>query len=268
MLPHLAVRLQDLANSVDHRLEEDWMDDRTKRIALITGANKGIGLEVARALGKAGLTILMGARNPELGRAAAAVLAAEALDARFVELDVTNPRTIESAVALVASELGRLDVLVNNAGINAPGDGPPGAADLDAVRQVIETNFLGAAAVTQAMLPMLRKSAAGRIVNVSSGLGSLTWNADPNWEFAPVKLLGYCASKAAMNMLTVQLAWELRDTPIKVNSSDPGYTATDLNGNSGYQTVAEGAAETIRLALLPADGPSGGYFATSGPDPW
>jgi NAD(P)-dependent dehydrogenase (short-subunit alcohol dehydrogenase family) len=133
---------------------------------------------------------------------------------------------------------------------------------------VMDTNFFGAAAVTQAMLPLLRKSSAARIVNVSSGLGSLTWNADPNWAYAPVKLLGYNASKAAMNMLTVQLAYELRGTTIKVNSSDPGYTATDLNSHRGHQTVAEGAAETIRLALLPADGPTGGYFATSGPDPW
>jgi NAD(P)-dependent dehydrogenase (short-subunit alcohol dehydrogenase family) len=132
----------------------------------------------------------------------------------------------------------------------------------------METNFFGTLAVTQAMLPLLRKSAAARIVNVSSGLGSLKWNADPNWEYAQVKLLGYNASKAAMNMLTVKLAYELSGTMIKVNASNPGYTATDLNGHRGHQTVAQGAAETVRLALLPADGPTGGFFETSGPDPW
>jgi NAD(P)-dependent dehydrogenase (short-subunit alcohol dehydrogenase family) len=132
----------------------------------------------------------------------------------------------------------------------------------------METNFFGTLAVTQAMLPLLRKATAGRVVNVSSGLGSLAWNADPNWEYAPVKLLGYNASKAAMNMLTVQLAYELRGTAIKVNSSNPGYTATDLNGHRGHQTVEEGAAETVRLALLPAAGPTGGFFETTGPDPW
>jgi NAD(P)-dependent dehydrogenase (short-subunit alcohol dehydrogenase family) len=244
------------------------MTDPAKRIALITGANKGIGLEVARCLGKAGLIVLMAARNPRLGQAAMATLKAEGLDARFVELDVVREATIAAAAAMIAGEFDRLDVLVNNAGINDPADGSPGAADLGAVRRVMETNFIGTVAVTQAMLPLLRKSTAARIVNVSSGLGSLKWNADPNWEYAPVKLLGYNASKAAMNMLTVQLAYELRGTTIKVNAANPGYTATDLNGNRGTQTVAQGAAETVRLALLPADGPTGGFFETAGPDPW
>jgi NAD(P)-dependent dehydrogenase (short-subunit alcohol dehydrogenase family) len=240
----------------------------SKRIALVTGANKGIGLEVARCLGNAGLAVLVGARNRELGEAATATLKAEVIDARYVEIDVVRRATIEAAAAMITAEFQRLDVLINNAGINDPSDGPPSTADLGAVRRVIETNFLGAVAVTQAMLPLLRKSAAGRIVNVSSGLGSLNWNADPDWEFAGVKLIGYCASKAALNMLTIQLAYELRGTTIKVNASNPGYTATDLNGRRGYQTVAQGAAETVRLALLPDEGPTGGFFETSGPDPW
>jgi NAD(P)-dependent dehydrogenase (short-subunit alcohol dehydrogenase family) len=244
------------------------MNDQSKRIALITGANKGIGFEVARCLGKAGLTVLIGARDPKLGRAATAILKAEGLDARYIELDVVRPSTIEAAAATVTNEFRRLDVLVNNAGINDPADGPPSTTNREAVRRVMDTNFFGALAVTQSMLPLLRKSAAARVVNVSSGLGSLTWNADPNWEFAPVKLLGYNASKAAMNMLTVQLAYELRSTTIKVNASNPGYTATDLNGNRGHQSIAEGAAETVRLALLPIDGPTGGFFETAGSDPW
>jgi len=238
------------------------------QVALITGANKGIGFEIARRLGQAGLTVLLGARNVDLGKAAAAKLCSEKLDVRFVELDLARPETIEAVAATIGAEFQRLDVLVNNAGILDAADGPPSAAGIDAVRGAMETNFVGALAVTQAVLPLLRNARAGRIVNVSSGLGSLTLNADPEWQFAPFKLIGYCASKAAMNMMTVQLAYELRGTAIKVNSADPGYTATDLNGNTGPQTVEEGAAESVRLALLPADGPTGGFFDSAGPEPW
>jgi NAD(P)-dependent dehydrogenase (short-subunit alcohol dehydrogenase family) len=244
------------------------MQDSSKRIALVTGANKGIGFEIARRLGQAGLTVLLGARDAALGEAAARLLRAENLDVRMVRLDVTQKVTIDAAAAALRREFRRLDVLINNAGVIDPADGPPSSVELEAVRHAMETNFIGALSVTRAMLPLLREAPAARIVNVSSGLGSLTLNADPGWEFAPYKLLGYCASKAAMNMLTVQLAYELRDTAIKVNSADPGYTATDLNGHSGRQTIAEGAAEPVRLALLPADGPTGGYSATTGPLPW
>ena len=244
------------------------MKDPLKKIALVTGANKGIGLEVARQLGKAGLTVFLGARNAGLGEEAAAKLRAENIDVRHVALDLGRPETIASAATAIATDFGRLDVLVNNAGINDHSDGPPSAVDLDAVRRVMETNFLGTLAVTQAMLPLLREAPAGRIVNVSSGLGSLTLNGDPNWVFAAVKLLGYNASKAAMNMFTVQLAYELRETAIKVNSADPGFTATDLNGHRGTQTLEEGAAEPVRLALLPVDGPTGGFSETAGPRPW
>jgi NAD(P)-dependent dehydrogenase (short-subunit alcohol dehydrogenase family) len=244
------------------------MNDSSKQIALVTGANKGIGFGIARRLGKAGLTILLGARNVRLGQEAAAKLQAENLDVRHIELDLVRPETIEAAAATIAADFQRLDVLVNNAGINDAADGPPSTVDLSAVRRVMETNFFGTLAVTQAMLPLLRKATAGRIVNVSSGLGSLTLNGDPDWEFAPFKLLGYSASKAALNMLTVQLAYELRGTAITVNSAAPGYTATDLNGHRGHQTVEEGAAEAVRLALLPSDGPTGGFFQTAGPHPW
>lgn len=238
------------------------------KIALITGANKGIGFEVARGLARAGHLALLGARNFTAGAKAAAQLCAEGLEARAIELDLDRPDTLAAAAAVIAAEYNRLDVLVNNAGVLDIEDGAPSTVGMSALRRVMETNFIGAAAVAQIMLPLLRAANAARIVNVSSGLGSLTLNADPNWEFAPFKLLGYNASKAAMNMLTVQLAWELRDTPIKVNSSDPGYTATDLNGNQGSQTVQQGAAETIRLALLPATGPTGGFFETAGPRAW
>jgi NAD(P)-dependent dehydrogenase (short-subunit alcohol dehydrogenase family) len=161
-----------------------------------------------------------------------------------------------------------LDILVNNAGIADAGDGPPDEAKVDSVLHVLNTNFVGALRVAQAMLPLLRESRAGRIVNVSSSAGSLALHGDPSWAFAKWSNLGYDSSKAALNMLTVELAYELRDTPIKVNSADPGYTATDLNHNSGYQTVKEGAIEVVRLALLPPDGPSGGFFSSAGRIPW
>lgn len=244
------------------------MPTTSKKVALITGANKGIGLEVARELGRKGCTVLAAARNPKLGREAEAKLKKEGLDGRFVELDVTRRATIEAAASLIEKDFAKLDILVNNAGIVDTADGPPSTADLAAVERVFRTNFLGALSVAQIMLPLLRKSAAGRIVNVSSGLGSLAFNSDPKWINSPWVLIGYCASKAAINMMTVQLANELRGTPIKVNSAAPGYTATDMNQNRGTQTVEEGSVEIVRLSLLPADGPSGGYFSSEGPKQW
>jgi NAD(P)-dependent dehydrogenase (short-subunit alcohol dehydrogenase family) len=238
------------------------------RIALVTGANKGIGYEVARQLGKQGITVFVGARDAALGEEAAGRLRAEGLSVCFIELDVTKPGTITNAANRIRAEHGRLDILVNNAGIAQKGDGPPSVADPDAVRRILDVNFFGVLAVTQAMLPLVKNSSSGRIVMVSSGLGSLTWNADPKWPFAAVKPLGYNGSKAILNMLTVQLAWELRDTPIKVNTVNPGYTKTDLNGNSGTQTLEEGAAETVRQALAPEDAPTGGFFQTGGVVPW
>jgi NAD(P)-dependent dehydrogenase (short-subunit alcohol dehydrogenase family) len=236
------------------------MHDTPKKIALVTGANKGIGLAIAREFGKAGMTVLLGARNKTLGEEAAAKLQAEKLDVRFVHVDLVRPETIAAAAASIDARFHHLDILVNNAGILDPADGPPSAADLNSVRRVMETNFLGTLAVTQAMLPLLRKANAARIVNLSSGLGSLEKNADPDWDFAAFKFIGYNASKAALNMLTVQLAYELRETGIKVNSVSPGFVDTDMNGHRGTLTVEEGAAGPVRLALLPADGPTGGFF--------
>lgn len=238
------------------------------KIALITGANKGIGFEVARQLGAQGVTVFLGARNPHLGKVAEEKLEANGADAYFIELDVTKPATITNAAALLRAQHGRLDILVNNAGVHGAGDGPPSIVDPDAVRQALEVNFFGVLAVTQAMLPLVRESPSGRIVMVSSGLGSLALNGDPDWQFAAVKRLGYNGSKAILNMLTVQLAWELRDTPIKVNTVNPGFTATDLNGHRGTQTVEEGAAETVRQALISDDAPTGGFFETGSIVPW
>jgi NAD(P)-dependent dehydrogenase (short-subunit alcohol dehydrogenase family) len=240
-----------------------------KKIALVTGGNKGIGLEIVRNLAGAGCTVLLGARNAERGQEAVRQLKRAGLDdVHFLEIDVTRQETIAAAAKQIESEYGRLDILMNNAGINLRGDGLPGAADVDAVQKVFNTNFFGALRVAQTMLLLLRKSASGRIVNISSGLGSLTFNSDPAWTGREVKLIGYNGSKAALNMLTVHLAYEVRDTKIKVNSANPGYTKTDLNDNQGTQPVEVGAIEATRLALLDDDGPTGQSFSKDGPDPW
>ena len=237
------------------------------RVALVTGANKGIGFEVARAIAKAGYTVLLGARNPTSGREAEAILTGEHLDVRFVELDVTRMESISAAAARIGADFGKLDVLVNNAGIADPQDGPPSRANVDVIERVLRTNFLGAVAMAQAVLPLLRKSDAGRIVNVSSDLGSITRHGDPTWKYAQVKVLGYCASKAALNMFTVQLAFELKAQGITVNSVNPGFTATDLNAHRGQQTVEEGAAEIVRVALQ-EHGPTGKFLETGGELVW
>ncbi|MCF8468484.1 MAG: SDR family oxidoreductase [Sneathiella sp.] len=244
------------------------MTQSNGRNALITGANKGIGLEIARQVGKNGHHIFLGARDPDRGEAAASTLRKEGIEARFVHIDLNDPATITAAAAEIARFNDHLDVLVNNAGIGDAGDGSPGTADISVVRRIFDTNFFGSLAVAQAMLPLLRKSVSARIVNVSSGLGSLTLNSDPDWEFASFKPIGYSASKAALNMLTVHLAAALKLEGIKVNSADPGYTATDLNHYSGAQTIPEGAAAAIRLALLGDDGPTGGFFSVARPEPW
>jgi len=244
------------------------MNAADRRIALITGANKGIGLEVARQLGKAGHHILLGARDETRGREAEKTLRDEGIAARFVAIDLSDSAALRAAAADIEANEGRIDILVNNAGIAIQGDGLPGTTDLDVVRRTFETNFFGTVAVTQALLPLVKKSRAGRIVNVSSGLGSIALNADPSWDYAAVKLIGYNGSKAALNMFTVLLAAELKDTGIKVNAVNPGYTATDLNGNSGHQSIEEGAAETVRMAQIPDDGPTGRFTSTEGVEPW
>jgi NAD(P)-dependent dehydrogenase (short-subunit alcohol dehydrogenase family) len=238
-----------------------------QQVALVTGANKGIGFEVARAIGKSGYVVLLGARNPTRGRQAANILTAEHLKVQFVELDVTRMEAIAGAAARIEADFGKLDVLVNNAGIADPQDGPPSRASVNAIERVLRTNFLGAVAMTQAVLPLLRKSDAGRIVNVSSDLGSITRHGDPTWKYARVKVLGYCAAKAALNMFTVQLAFELKDQGIAVNSVNPGFTSTNLNAHRGQQTVEEGAAEVVRVALQ-EHGPSGKFLETGGELVW
>jgi len=177
------------------------------KVALVTGANKGIGYELCRNLVQAGHFVLLAARNEILGLEAIERLKQEGAETvRFIEIDTTRQETVTAAAKQIADTFGQLDVLVNNAGINVEGDGPPSGADLAAVQKVLDTNFVGTLRVTQAMLPLLKKAPSGRIVNVSSELGSMTLNSDPAWEHSNAKLIGYNASKAALNMLTVQLA--------------------------------------------------------------
>jgi NAD(P)-dependent dehydrogenase (short-subunit alcohol dehydrogenase family) len=239
------------------------------RIALITGANKGIGLEIARQLAQAGVEVIIGARDA--GRAAAAVkdLAAQGLAAQSVTIDLNDHASITAAAQAIAARYGRLDILVNNAGIVDAADGPPSTSAAEAARRIMDTNFVGTLAVTQAMLPLLRRAPLARIVNLSSSLGSLTVNGDPTSPYYDARLIGYNASKAAVNMLTVQLAQELRDTAIVVNSVSPGYVRTDLTGHNGYMTPEEGARLPVQYALLSEDDAVSGQFVeASGITPW
>lgn len=241
------------------------------KVVLITGANKGIGFEVARQLGRAGFTVLLGARDAKRGEEAAAKLRGEGLDVRYVVADLDRAAETGKALAdQIQKEFGHLDVLVNNAGIFdlTGGDSPASTVTSEALKRTFEINFFGTVEFTQPLLPLLRGAESARIINVSSGLGSLGLNSDATSPFYPVKPLGYNASKAALNMFTVDLAWELRDTKIKVNSICPGYTATDLNGNSGTQTIEEGAEAIVRFAQQPDDSPTGGFFHKDGTYPW
>jgi NAD(P)-dependent dehydrogenase (short-subunit alcohol dehydrogenase family) len=238
------------------------------KIALVTGANKGIGLEITRQLAQAGVRVLMGARSAERGTAAAHQLAAEDLDVTFLQLDTGDEASIAAAAATIADEYGRLDILVNNAGISDRDDGPPSRASLASVRRVLETNFVGTLAVTQAMLPLLRTSPAARIVNVSSALGSLSINGDPISPYYSARLIGYNASKAALNMLTIQLDAELRDSTIVVNSVSPGFVKTDLTRGAGNLAPAEAAVTPARYALLGQDAVSGQFASADGELPW
>lgn len=238
------------------------MEKHPQQVALITGANKGLGLEIARQLGQQGLTVVLGARQ---GKAAApaAALRAEGLDAHELELDVTSTQDIATLPTFFETQFGRLDVLVNNAGVQLD-DGPEVSPDI--LRQTYETNVVGPYAITQALLPLLRQAPAGRIVNQSSILGSLT--AISQGQGGSWATPGYTSSKAALNMLTVVLAQHLAGTPIKVNAAHPGWVKTDLGGEYAPLSVAEGAKTAVRLALLPADGPTGGYFHEAERLPW
>ena len=231
-----------------------------KKIALITGANKGIGLETARQLATVGMTVLLGSRDFGRGETAAAALRAEGLDATAIALDVADDASIANAAALVGEKFDHLDVLVNNAGIYAAGSASN--TTRDTLRELFETNVFGVVSVTNAFLPLLRKAEAARIVNVSSEVASLGVITDPTTYMSGMQDLAYQASKGAVNWVTIMFSKELADTSIKVNAAIPGYVSTDLNGNTGYITAAQGAEASVALATLPADGPTGTFWGT------
>ncbi|MEV1001679.1 SDR family oxidoreductase [Nonomuraea sp. NPDC050202] len=231
-------------------------------VALVTGANKGIGFEIARQLAGQGITAIVGARDEERGRAAA-----ERLGLPYVRLDVTDAESVGAAAKWIEQEYGTLDILINNAGIMIP-DGPPSRSTAAEARQVYETNVFGVIEVTNAMLPLLRRSPSGRIVNVSSERGSIGGSLDQGHPLWPRLNLAYCSSKAALNMITASYAKELWDSPIKVNAVDPGWVKTDINHNEGIKTPEEGAAPIVAMALLDADGPTATFVRHEGPLPW
>ncbi|MEG3159421.1 SDR family oxidoreductase [Sphingomonas sp. LB2R24] len=240
----------------------------TIRVALVTGANKGIGLEIARQLARAGVLVVIGARDPARAQTAIDDLTSEGLEARSVAIDLNDHSTITAAAETIRAEHGRLDILINNAGIVDAEDGPPSASSIDAVRRILDTNFLGTLAVTQTMLPLLREAPAARIVNLSSSLGSLAINGDPTSPYYSARMIGYNASKAAVNMLTVQLAQELLGTSIVVNSVSPGYVKTDLSGHTGYLTAEEGAQVPVQFALLGNEAVSGRFVEATSEVAW
>lgn len=243
----------------------------TKKVALITGGNKGIGLETGRQLGQLGYAVLVGARDLSKGEAAAELLRADGIDAHAVQIDVTKAEDIAAVAHMVESKFGKLDVLVNNAGVmqeKSWTQNNTSTTDLEKLRATFETNVFAPVALTLALLPMLRKADAARIVNLSSVLGSISQQATRGSSTYSTKLFAYNSSKAALNMFTIHLAHELRATKIKVNSAHPGWVKTDLGGAGAPMNTTDGAKTGVDLATLAEDGPTGGFFHLGKPIAW
>jgi NAD(P)-dependent dehydrogenase (short-subunit alcohol dehydrogenase family) len=241
----------------------------TNKIALITGANKGIGLETARQLGRQHFTVLIGARDEAKGEEAAAELRKDGIEAHAIALDVTKSQSIRDAAARVEKDFGHLDVLVNNAGVMIDDkDKKVSEQSLETWRKTFDTNVFGLIETTQAFLPLLRKSDAGRIVNLSSILGSITLHAKPGSPIYDNKVAAYNVSKSAVNAYTVQLAYELKDTPIKVNAAHPGWVKTDMGGEGAQMEIEDGAKTSVELATIGAEGPNGTYQHLGEVLPW
>jgi NAD(P)-dependent dehydrogenase (short-subunit alcohol dehydrogenase family) len=256
----------------EHLVREDTITMATqKKVALVTGANRGIGLETARQLGQKGLTVIVAARTLKSAEETAAKLKAEGVDAFPLKLDVTNPKDRETAAKSVEEKFGKLDVLINNAGVG-PQDGifvlKAVHTTEEELQSIFGTNVFSVIGVTRAFLPLLKKSEAGRIVNLSSILGSLTLHADPNSPIAGVKSFAYDASKAALNAFTIHLAAELKDTKIKVNSAHPGWVKTEMGTDQAPMEIPEGAKTSVDLALIGADGPNGRFIHLGQELPW
>jgi NAD(P)-dependent dehydrogenase (short-subunit alcohol dehydrogenase family) len=238
----------------------------TKKVALVTGANKGIGKEASRQLGKLGFKVFIGSRDLSRGQAAAKELQADGIDAEAVQLDVTSQSSVNAALATVQKSAGQLDILVNNAGIVTERTTALDTTEVAKVEETMQTNFFGPLRVIKAAQALLERSEAPRIVNVSSTLGSLATGSDPNSPYADFRMLGYNCSKAALNMLTVVTAGAIKN--VKVNSVCPGYVATDINNNQGSRSVEEGAAIIVKMATIADDGPTAGFFDDNGAIPW
>jgi NAD(P)-dependent dehydrogenase (short-subunit alcohol dehydrogenase family) len=241
-----------------------------KKVALVTGANKGLGFEMSRQLGQSGVTVIMAARDAKKGEAAAAKLRDEGIDARFLKLDVTDRADYAPAVAFLDKNFGRLDILINNAGVAGEplGTGLASRTGDELLNSVFETNYFSVVALTNALLPLIRKSPAGRIVNMSSVLGSQALHADPKSPIYQMKSLAYDSSKAALNSYTIHLAFELKDTKIKVNSAHPGWVKTDMGTDAAPMEIPDGGKTGVALGLLGGDGPSGSFLHMGQSLPW
>ncbi|KAF1684975.1 short-chain dehydrogenase [Pseudoxanthomonas broegbernensis] len=241
----------------------------SQKIALVTGATRGIGRQTVRQLAQAGVHTLLAGRNRERAVEATLELQALGLPVEAIALDVADAASIAAAAREVERRHGRLDILVNNAGILLDEVGKaPSEQSLETWRRTFDTNLFGLVATTQAFLPLLQRAPAGRIVNVSSVLGSIALHLDPSSFIYDFKLPAYNVSKSAVNAWTAQLAYELRGSRIKVNTIHPGYVKTDMNGGEGEIGVAEGARTSVRLALVDDDGPQGGFFHQEQVLPW
>jgi NAD(P)-dependent dehydrogenase (short-subunit alcohol dehydrogenase family) len=244
------------------------------RVAFITGGNRGLGFQTALELGRLGIKVVIGSRALVQGEQAISKLRKAGVQSDIILFDITRTASHQAAYSHFNSKFGRLDILINNAAIaggSFPGTGPEHRASdvpLDLLHQVFQTNFFSQVALTKTLLPLIKKSPAGRIVNMSSILGSLTLHATPGSPIYDAKSFAYDASKTALNAFTVHLAYELRDTKIKVNSAHPGWVKTDMGGPQAPMAVEDGAKTAVELATLPDDGPTGGYFHLGKPLPW
>lgn len=241
------------------------------KTVLITGANKSIGFETAKQLLDLGYYVYLGSRDPEKGAEAAARLNSKNVEA--IKIDVSDAQSVTEARKIIGSKTDSLDVLINNAGISGGFPQSTSTTPIETIREVFDTNFFGAIQVTSAFMDLLKKSVAPRIVNVTSGLGSLTLHSDPSWKFYNFKSAAYGPSKTALNAYTITLAFELKDTAFKVNAVDPGYTATDFNRHSGPRSVADAAKDIVKFAILDENGPTGKFFSVdnnpeTGYSPW
>jgi NAD(P)-dependent dehydrogenase (short-subunit alcohol dehydrogenase family) len=239
------------------------------KLALVTGGNKGIGLETARQLARTDVHVIIGARDAARGTAAAAKLKSEGLNVEAIKLDVNDTASITSAVGEIGAKYGKLDILINNAGLSMEdGSTKTSKLPMDTWRKTFDTNVFGLIAVTQAFLPLLEKSPAGRIVNLSSILGSMTLHSDPASPIYNFKVAAYNVSKSAVNAYTVQLAYELRDSKIKVNAVHPGHVKTDMGGPAAPMEIVDGAKSSVAMALIGIDGPNGSFTHMGRTLPW